>query len=252
MTLGAEPKKIAALVVLMGVAAGVLYINVFSDEEPARPVTAPSAAPSNAAAPPVTPAPASGAAANPPAAGPNISRGTARGGRGGAEFRPSLRPKRPEDRADPTTVDPTLRIDLISRLETVLAGSGGRSLFEFSTAPPPPAVAAKPAKPEPKIIPGPVSPVKLEPADTAKVDPGPPPKAKAPPIPLKYYGYSSGRGSGRRAFFLDGEDILVAGEGEIMKKKYKVVRIGVNSVEMQDVDFEDDRQTLVLEEQAGF
>jgi len=50
-------------------------------------------------------------------------------------------------------------------------------------------------------------------------------------------------------FFLDGEDILTANEGEVLKKKYKVVRIGVNSVVMEDIDTKS-QQTLPLAEEA--
>src|ERR1022692_1889198 len=74
-----------------------------------------------------------------------------------------------------------------------------------------------------------------------QLPPGPPPAPpppQAPPITLKYYGYSSARGDNRKhAFFLDGEDILVAAEGETVKKRYRVVRIGVNSVVMEDTQF---------------
>ena len=81
--------------------------------------------------------------------------------------------------------------------------------------------------------------------------PQPPPPAAAPPILLKYYGYSSARGDNRKhAFFLDGDDILVAGEGEMVKKRYRVVRIGVNSVVMEDIQFKHE-QTLPLQEEAA-
>jgi hypothetical protein len=70
----------------------------------------------------------------------------------------------------------------------------------------------------------------------------------APPIPLKYYGYANPRATTtrRRAFFLDGEDIIIAGEGELIKKRYKLVKIGVNSVTMEDTQFNNDQQTLPL------
>jgi hypothetical protein len=85
----------------------------------------------------------------------------------------------------------------------------------------------------------------------AKADAGPPPPPPPPPIMLKYYGYSSARGDNRkRAFFLDGDDILVAGEGEVVKKRYRVVRIGVNSVVMEDTQFKHE-QTLPLQEEAA-
>jgi hypothetical protein len=122
-----------------------------------------------------------------------------------------------------------------------------RSLFEFSQAPPPP-----PKAPEAKILP--------KTAARRLMGPMPPPppappapifKPQAPPIPLRFFGYvTASRGGSRRAFFLEGEDIHVAAEGELVKKRYKVVRIGVNSVIMEDTQFEG-QQTLQLAKEAG-
>jgi hypothetical protein len=49
---------------------------------------------------------------------------------------------------------------------------------------------------------------------------------------------------------MEGEDIFVAHEGELVKKRYKVVRIGVNSAIIEDTQF-GSQQTLPLEEQQG-
>jgi hypothetical protein len=69
---------------------------------------------------------------------------------------------------------------------------------------------------------------------------------------LKFYGYTNAARTGpKRAFFLEGEDIFVAGEGDIIKSRYKVVRIGVNSAVVEDTSNKH-QQTLPLEqEQAG-
>jgi hypothetical protein len=82
---------------------------------------------------------------------------------------------------------------------------------------------------------------------------GPPPDPSAPPIPFKYYGYSSVKGEARkRAFFLDGEDVIVVWEGDTIKNRYKVVRVGLRSVEMEDTQFKNGKQQLPLaEELAG-
>jgi hypothetical protein len=52
---------------------------------------------------------------------------------------------------------------------------------------------------------------------------------------------------------LDGEDIIIAGEGDMVKKRYKIVRIGVNSAVVEDTQFKsNNQQTLPLEaEMAG-
>jgi hypothetical protein len=163
--------------------------------------------------------------------------------RSSAEFRPSLKPKRPEDRVDPMTIDPTLRLDLLAKVQAVNIEGGRRNLFQ---------VGAAPLPPEPKVT------VAAAAAQHAAVmgpqlPPPPPPKPAEPPPPpinLKYYGYSSAKDNRKRAFFLDGDDILVAAEGETVKKRYRVVRIGVNSVVMEDTQFKHE-QTLPLQEEAA-
>ena len=154
------------------------------------------------------------------------------------DYKMSSRDKRP----DPTTIDPTLRLDLLAKVQSVMLGGGERNLFQFGAAPPPP----KP--PEPKIIPKlglPAASAAAAAAGGAPVAAAPPPP---PPIPLKFYGYSSRGQTDKRAFFLDGEDIIVASEGQMIKSRYKVIRIGINSVVVEDVQFQH-QQTLPLEEQ---
>ena len=76
-----------------------------------------------------------------------------------------------------------------------------------------------------------------------------PPEPAAPPIPLKFYGFINPvRTVGpKRAFFLDGDDIVVANEGQMIKNRYKIVRIGVNSADVEDTQFKkNSRQTLPL------
>jgi hypothetical protein len=55
------------------------------------------------------------------------------------------------------------------------------------------------------------------------------------PIPLKFFGFASKVGEAKKIFLSQGEDVWVAGEGEIVNRRYKVLRISPNSVEMQDV-----------------
>jgi len=226
MKLGAEPKKAAALGGLLAVAAILLYVNVFSDDGGSGSGTSRPAAVSS------TPPGGRVVASRPPA---KTSR---------PEFRPSLK-RDADDPLDVATVDPSLRLDILEKLQKVTLSGSGRNLFEFGAAPPPPPSAAEKAlaaKAEPKIMPGPVPP----PPPEIKTEP---PKPQAPPIPLKFYGYiSTPKGGQRRGFFLDGDDILVAGEGDTIKKRYKVVRIGLNNVEMEDLQFSQ-TQTLRLIEQ---
>ena len=68
---------------------------------------------------------------------------------------------------------------------------------------------------------------------------------------FKYYGYKVSKSDGRKqAFLLDGEDIIVAGENEEFKRgRYKINRIGTNSITIEDTQFKSS-QTLPLAEDA--
>ena len=78
------------------------------------------------------------------------------------------------------------------------------------------------------------------------VDPGLAPKPQAPPIPLKYYGFSqkefeqrSRNGGARRGLFLrGGEEIFVASVGDLIDRRYKVIRIEAEKATLEDTQFE--------------
>ena len=236
MTLGADRKKMAFLGVLVVVGGYFFYSNVLSGPSASAPEHSASAVRHTGSLAPEAPSYEAAKRADARRSSPTSPRTT-------EEFRPSLKPKRPEDRVDPMSIDPTLRLDLLAKVQAVDMQGGNRNLFQFSTAPPPPL----PKEPIVKVAgAGGKNPNQPPPG------PPPPPAAAAPPpIQLKYYGYSSARGDNRKhAFFLDGDEILVAGEGDMVKKRYRVVRIGVNSVVMEDTQFKHE-QTLPLQEEAA-
>ena len=242
MKLGAEPKKIAILGGLVVVAIVVFFMNSTPSGPPQSTAPRTSAGirlPSQQVAevPMGRPAPVA------------QTRASSRQGRVLSEFKPSMKPKRPEDRPDPMTVDPTIRVDVLAKLQAVGVEGVHRSLFEFSQAPPPPAGKGEIAKGGKKpFVPDPTQITQAtQPAFPAVPPPPPPP----PPIPLKFYGYiTPASAGGKRAFFLEGEDIHVVTEGDIVKRRYKIVRIGINSVVVEDTEFKN-QQTLPLEEQPG-
>jgi hypothetical protein len=87
-------------------------------------------------------------------------------------------------------------------------------------------------------------------AKAAEASKGPPPPPPPPPIPLKFYGLSGAmRTTVRRAFFLDGEDIVQAGENETIRNRYKILRIGVNSATVEDTVAKN-QQTLQMVDEA--
>ncbi len=246
MTLGAEPKKVAAAAILVVAAALAMYTQVLApvDAYPSRPT--PAAETVKLPAIPGSPAldlPRRTAEAVRGGSARNLTRRRS-GGSPAGEWVPTLKPRRPEDRPDPATVEPTLRTDLLDKLQTVTASGGHRSLFEFGSA------AA--AVPDVKITPKKAADKTAEEAKVAAAAAAaaakatPPGKPAPPAIPLKYYGFVDGSG-GKQAFFLNGEDIFAAAAGQMIQSRYRVLRIGLTSAEIEDVQHKH-KQTIALEE----
>jgi hypothetical protein len=252
LELGAEPKKVIILGTLLVLAAFLIWRNMTS--EPSPPEGAVRTPPAAALKQKLQPVAVDAEPAAPIALAPT-SRGATSdkvkpGGRKAAsqqDFKPSLKARGPEERLDPTTVDPTLRLDLLAKLSKVTVDHAERSLFDFSQAPP--------KQPEPKIEVKPVAKAKpfigpMPPPPPTPV-PTPTPRPQPPPLPFKFYGLASPKAGGaKRVFLLDGEEILTPAEGETIKRKFRIVRVGVNSVVIQNLDFETP-QTLTMEEPAG-
>lgn len=238
--LGAEPKKVAFLAILLGVLGYFGYQNLAGTDGPA-----PAAKKTSQLQRAVDETAGSGAGARPaPGAAPVPQKAPgARPTR--QEFKPTV--KRIEGQTDSAGIDPTLRLDLLAKLQAVQIGKVERSLFDFAAAPPPklpePKIVVK--KPEPRMI-GP------EPPPPPPTPPPPAPKPPAPPLPFKFYGMLSPKAGGpKRAFLLDGDEILTPAEGETLKRRYRIVRIGVNSVTVEDIDFQAQQTLTIAEESTG-
>lgn len=247
LSLGGEPKKVIALGVLLVVLAGVWFYMRDTTDGAAAPQTA-----TTAKAPP-----ALKSVADPDAPGSANARRD--GGPGGPkrqgsrqalsaavkEFRPSL--KRDKDNPiDPSKTDPTIRFASLMKVQGVGMAGGGRSLFDFGSV----TAAVDPTKPNQVTIKPKPGFVAYGPPILGPI-PDPPPPPPPPAIPLKFYGFvNSGRSGERRAFFMENEDIYIASEGEMMKGRYKLVKIGVNSVVLEDTQFKNNQQTIKLTEEA--
>ncbi len=228
MTLGAnDRKKVIFLCVLGALALYLVYANLLSSPSPPR-----DSGPRASAAAPASPLPGGEPPARRPL--PAASRGRS------DEWHPVLRSKRQEQALDPGTVDPTLRLNLLARLQQVEPAGGTRNLFQIGAAPPKPAEAPKGPEPQIWSFIGPKPP-------PPKPPPAPPPPPA--PIPLKFYGFSTVRDNGRKtAYFLDGDEILLAKEGDTLKRRYRVVRIGPSSVLMEDIESKSQRTLPIAEE----
>ena len=122
--------------------------------------------------------------------------------------------------AGPATpnLDPRLKLGLLEMAENTDYAGTGRNIFQDQ------------AEPE---IPKPIAPAmpKPQPAATQPYTPPPP-----PPINLRYFGFANNSGSPvRKAFLSNGDDVFVAAEGDIVNRRYKILRINPTSIEIQDV-----------------
>jgi hypothetical protein len=52
---------------------------------------------------------------------------------------------------------------------------------------------------------------------------------------LKYYGFSNRPGEAKKAFLQDGDNIFVAVEGDVVERRYKIVKITNTFVLVEDV-----------------
>ncbi len=127
-----------------------------------------------------------------------------------------------------STIDPTLRTDLLKDSEGTKYEGNNKNIF----------VAG--AEPIEKVI----APAVLPPAQQT-VAQGPPPPPPPPPIPLKFYGFATQSGGQKKVFLAENDDIFIAAEGDIVDRRYKVIRIFPMAVEIEDV-LSNNRQQIPL------
>ena len=134
-------------------------------------------------------------------------------------LRPVLKTTRSEGRIDHPITDPKLRVDLLATLQMVKVPGDKRDLFQFVAIDPKKAVTQE-----------------------RKITANPTPELSKPPdvqqpasIPFRFYGYTSlVKQWPKRAFFLEGDAIYIAAEGELINSRYKVIYVGVNSAVVED------------------
>jgi len=116
-----------------------------------------------------------------------------------------------------SSLDPTLHLDLLKASEDTKYEGTGRNIFRVFVE-----------------IPQTRAPVHTD-AQQAQ-NQGPPPPPPPPPSNLRFYGFATSRPDGaKRIFLYKNEDVFVASEGDIVDRRYKVVRISPNAVEILDV-----------------
>ena len=123
-------------------------------------------------------------------------------------------------------LDPTLHPEIMRQAESLEYTGTGRNIFSQFSAPP--------------AIPKPIAPIRQ-----AHVDTGPPPPPPPPPINLGFYGYAAEKTGQKQVFLLHGDDIFIASEGDVVDRRYRVVKIGAASVQVEDIPYHN-TQTLPL------
>jgi hypothetical protein len=121
-------------------------------------------------------------------------------------------------------LDPTLQLDLLPQSEGTEYAGVGRNIFVNGSMPieKPKANGTTEVK---QYIPPPI----------------PPP----PPINLKFFGFASRPGEPKKVFLSQGEDIFIGGEGDIVDRRYRILRISPASVDVEDV-LNNNRQSIPL------
>jgi hypothetical protein len=113
-------------------------------------------------------------------------------------------------------LDPTLELDLLRQSEEIKYEGQNRNIFAEGSIP----------------IPVPKG---TGTTDQQAGPPAPPPIPPPPPITLKFFGFANKPGEPKKVFLVQGEDIFIAGEGDIVDRRYRVVRISPASVDVEDV-----------------
>jgi hypothetical protein len=136
-----------------------------------------------------------------------------------------------------TSLDPTLDPSAMLRTEHLVYAGSGRNIFSAIYVP---VGAAK--------IPDATHPPRpKDPGPLVHVDPPKPPTCppQCPPINLKFFGTAT-RGNVRQAFLLQGDDVFLASPGDIVARRYRIVSIAPNSLQVEDMT-NNNTQTLPLQ-----
>jgi hypothetical protein len=126
-------------------------------------------------------------------------------------------------------LDPTLNFDLLKQSEEIKYTGNGRNIFVAGSVP-----IEKPKG----------SGVTDKPAVAAYTTPT---VAPPPPITLKFFGFASKPGEPRKVFLSQDQDVWIAGEGDIVNRRYRVLHISSSppAVDVEDV-LNNHKQSLPL------
>lgn len=122
------------------------------------------------------------------------------------------------------TLDPTLNLPLLAASQKVEYAGGSRNIFKMEEAP-----LAPPPKFDEKV----------------RQTPLPPQDPPKPQIPLVFYGFINRPGEPKQAFLKEGDNIFVAVEGQVVERRYKIVKITNSFILVEDI-LNNNQQTINL------
>jgi hypothetical protein len=122
-------------------------------------------------------------------------------------------PRGSKEALGPVQEDPLVQLSLLKRIESRSLPPIARNPFDFAPLPPP-----KPTEGG---------------AVGGSAEKGPPPP---PPIPLKAIGYSEDRQGRRQAYLADTQQVYVVSQGTTVSKRFKVLQISPEKVEIEDAN----------------
>jgi hypothetical protein len=112
--------------------------------------------------------------------------------------------------------DPSLRLDLLQRIQNEPYNGQHRNIFSEEPLPPPPDVIAQ-----------------QKAAAAQPVTPLPPPPLM---IPVTFYGIVTNPATGRRqACFSGNDNIYIVPEGGTLLNQFRIVKVGNNTVDVQEI-----------------
>lgn len=115
--------------------------------------------------------------------------------------------------------EPDLRLDELAKLQKLEYSGTHRNIFIATPPPPEPTPADKTMEVN-----------RRHPIWTVQPPPPDPPLT----VPAQFFGYAFSKSGRRVAFFSAGEDVFVVPEGDVFMNRYRVVKIGTESVEVDE------------------
>ncbi|HUJ32427.1 MAG TPA: hypothetical protein VLY23_14170 [Candidatus Acidoferrum sp.] len=121
--------------------------------------------------------------------------------------------------------EPNLRLDLLAQTHRSTYNGSNRNIFDITAVP----VKPQPGQPGQSVV-------AQEPPHVGDIYPQKPPPPPPPHLPAQFFGYETRPGSTIRVgFFLSGDDVIVAAEGDTLMGNFRLLHIGNDSADIEEI-----------------